>query len=165
MPQIDRLARAQANVTLAGSYTATNEDNTTSHLTLTSSEFPGLKITTVEVNNTNYLDIIAKKANISKPSDLDFRLYPTNLETESIQDTSSGNEDHDKTKHRAFCAVTQDMSALADAGTPTCDSWQTVDVWEREGLPLDEFVFELREEDGIAVAVRAVGLGVVFKRV
>ena len=36
---------------------------------------------------------------------------------------------------------------------------------ERDGLPLDEFVFVFGEEDGVAVAVRAVGLGVEFERV
>ena len=165
MLQIDTLARSQANVSLAGSYTATNKDNnnkatnkTTSHLTLTSSPtLPGLGITTLFVNNTNYLPIIAQKANIADPTDLDFRLYPTNLQSKS---------ENGKEILRALRAVAQDMSALADAGTPTCDSWRTsVDVLgEREGLSLDEFVFVLREEDGLAVGVRAVGLGVEFER-
>jgi hypothetical protein len=62
---------------------------------------------------------------------------------------------------RAFRAVAQDMSALADAGTPTCESWRTsVDVL---GEGLDEFTFVFGEE-GVAVAVRAVGLGVEFWR-
>jgi hypothetical protein len=162
MLQIDTLSRAQANITLAGSYKSTIKANsttsTTSHLTLSQSpKLPGLKITTLLINNTNYLPIIAQKSHIANPSDLDFRLYPTNLESEF---------ENGKMPMRAFRAVAQDMSALADAGTPTCDSWRTsVDVLgERDGLPLDEFVFVLREEDGLAVKVRAVGLGVEFER-
>jgi hypothetical protein len=159
MLQIDALARAQANASLVGSYTTTNrEDETISHLTLTSSRaLPGLKITTLFINNTDYLPIIAQKANIATPSDLNFRLYPTDLESESM---------NGKETMRAFRAIAQDMSALADAGTPTCDSWRTsVDILgERDGLPLDEFVFVLREEDGVAVKVRAVGLGIEFER-
>ena len=162
MLQIDTLARAQANITLAGSYTAINNNtNTTSHLILTASpNFPGLKITTILVNSTDYLPMIAQKANIANPSDLDFRFYPTDLESKSEK---NGKE----MKTRAFRAIAQDMSALADAGTPTCETWRTsVDVLgERDGLPLDEFIFVLREEDGVAVAVRAVGLGVEFERV
>jgi hypothetical protein len=162
MLQIDTLSRAQANITLAGSYKSTNKanntTNTTSHLTLTTSpSLPGLKITALVINNTNYLPIIAQKSHIANPSDLDFRLYPTNLESEF---------ENGKMSMRDFRAVAQDMSALADAGTPTCDSWRTsVDILgERDGLPLDEFVFVLREEDGLAVKVRAVGLGVEFER-
>jgi len=161
MLQIDSLARSQANITLAGSYMVPNKDNTTSRLTLTSSpKFPGLKITTILVNSTDYLPMIAQKAKIANPSDLDFRFYPTDLESKSEK---NGKE----MKTRAFRAIAQDMSALADAGTPTCETWRTsVDVLgERDGLPLDEFIFVLREEDGVAVAVRAVGLGVEFERV
>ena len=162
MLQIDTLARAQANIALAGSYTAINNNtNTTSHLILTASpNFPGLKITTLLINNTDTLPIIARKAHISNPSDLDFRLYPMDLE--SIHE-----RDGEKMKTRAFRAVAQNMSALADAGTPTCETWRaSVGVLgERDGLPLDEFVFVFGEEDGVAVAVRAVGLGVEFERV
>lgn len=162
MLQIDTLARAQANIALAGSYTAINNNtNTTSHLILTASpNFPGLKITTLLINNTDTLPIIARKAHISNPSDLDFRLYPTDLE-------SGYGKNGKRMSMRAFRAVAQDMAALVDAGTPTCETWRTsVGVLgERDGLPLDEFVFVFGEEDGVAVAVRAVGLGVEFERV
>jgi hypothetical protein len=161
MLQIDTLARTQANTSLAGTYTSTNiitnkETNTnlTSHLTLTSTpSHPGLKITTLLINATDHLLIVARKAHISNPSDLDLRLYPTALE--------SGSKGGEKMGMRAFRAVAQDMSALADAGTPTCESWRTlVDVL---GEGLDEFTFVFGEE-GVAVAVRAVGLGVEFWR-
>lgn len=57
------------------------------------------------VNGTDWLTQIAQWANIVPSSDLDLRLYPTDLK--------QGNQ-------RAFRAVIQDMDALADAGTPTC---------------------------------------------
>ena len=80
---------------------------------------------------------------------MDFRLYPTDLQTGS---------------KRAYRAVVQDRDALVDAGTPTCISWQqTVDVFQKGGLPLDEFVLEMGD-GGENVTVDAPALGVVFKR-
>jgi len=144
--QIDRLARAQANATIAGTYTADN--NSTLTISPVTSD-PGLAITQLNVNGTDWLSEIAQRAGIEPASDIDFRLYPTSLVT--------GNR-------RAFRAVIQDKDALVDAGTPTCISWQqTVDVFEREGRPLDEFVLEMDDGDEI-VAVEATAWGVVFKR-
>ena len=91
----------------------------------------------------------AQRAAIDPVSDIDFRLYPTDLETGS---------------KGAFRAVVQDKDALVDAGTPTCISWQqAADVFQRGGLPLYEFVLEMGE-GGEVVAVEAPALGVVFER-
>lgn len=103
----------------------------------------------MKVNGTDWLARIAQRAAIDPVSDLDFRLYPTDLEAGS---------------KRAFRAVVQDKDALVDAGTPTCISWQqTVDVFQREGLPLDEFVLKTGN-GGEVVTVEAPALGMVFKR-
>lgn len=103
----------------------------------------------MKVNGTDWLAQIAQGAAVDPASDLDFRLYPTDLE--------AGGK-------RAFRAVVQDKDALVDAGTPTCISWQqTVDVFQREGLPLDEFVLEMGD-GGEFVTVEAPALGVVFKK-
>lgn len=103
----------------------------------------------MKVNGIDWLAQIAQRAAINPASDLDFRLYPTDLETGS---------------KRAFRAVVQDKDALVDAGTPTCISWQqTVDVFQREGLPLDEFVLEMGD-GGEVVTVEAPALGMLFKR-
>jgi len=103
----------------------------------------------LKVNGTDWLAQIAQRAAIDPASDIDFRLYPTDLETGS---------------KRAFRAVVQDKDALVDAGTPTCISWQqTVDVFQRGDLPLDDFVLETGD-GGEVVAVEALALGVVFEK-
>jgi hypothetical protein len=145
--QVDKLARAQANATIAGTYTA---DNNSTLIIGPATSNPGLAIIELRVNGTDWLAQIARQAEIEPTTDIDFRLYPTSLE--------KGNK-------RAFRAVVQDMDALADAGTPTCISWQqTVDVFEREGLPLDQFVL-VTDGGGEVVAVEAAALGVVFRRI
>jgi hypothetical protein len=144
--QIDKLARAQANATITGTYTTPN--NSTLVIGPATSD-PGLAIVELNVNGTDWLAQVAQRAGIDPVSEIDFRLYPTGLE--------SGNK-------RAFRAVVQDKNALVDAGTPTCISWQqTVDFFQRDGLPLDEFVLE-NGADGEAVAVEAPALGMVFQR-
>lgn len=101
------------------------------------------------MNGTDWLAQIARQAGIEPVYDIDFRLYPTGLEEGS---------------KRAFRAVVQDRDALADAGTPTCISWQqTVDTFQRGGLPLDEFVLEMGD-GGEVIAVEAPALGVAFER-
>jgi hypothetical protein len=144
--QVDKLARAQANATIAGTYTA---DNNSTLVIGPATSDPGLAIIELRVNGTDWLVQIARRANIEPAKDIDFRLYPTDLEEDN---------------KRAFRAIVQDMDALADAGTPTCISWQqTVDVFERGGLPLDRFVFVM-DDRGEVVAVETEALGVVFER-
>jgi hypothetical protein len=56
----------------------------------------------------------------------------------------------EKGNRRAFRAVIQDMDAFADAGTPTCISWQqTVDVFERGDLPLDRLLLVTCDVGGV----------------
>jgi hypothetical protein len=144
--QVDKLARAQANATIAGTYTA---DNKSTLVIGPATADPGLAIVELNVNGTDWLAQIAKGAGINPAFDVDFRLYPTGLET--------GNK-------RAFRAVIRDKDALVDAGTPTCISWQqTVDVFHKGELPLDEFVLEMGDS-GETVAAEAPALGVTFKR-
>lgn len=144
--QIDKLARLQANLTISGTYLA---DNNSTLVIGPAGSKPGVAITYFEVNGTDWLSQIAQRADIVPSSDFDFRLYPTDLE--------QGNK-------RAFRAVIQDMDAPADAGTPTCITWQqTVDVFRKVGLPLDEFVFEFGD-NGIVKGVESMALGTVFTR-
>ena len=143
--QIDKLARTQANGTIAGTYTA---DNNSTLVIGPATADPGLAIIHLIVNGTNWLAQIAQRAAIDPASDIDLRLHPTDLEAGS---------------KKAFRAVVQDKDALVDAGTPTCIGWQqTIDLLQREGLPLDGLVLET-SDGGEFVTVEAPALGILFK--
>ncbi|KAF4982476.1 hypothetical protein FZEAL_1901 [Fusarium zealandicum] len=71
---------------------------------------PGLEVQKLIIDKVDVKTEIAEKMSI-KVSDLDFRVYPTNVQ--------------DKSKHQ-FVAVFQDKSAPIDKGTPTCITWQEV---------------------------------------
>ncbi|KAK7409300.1 hypothetical protein QQX98_008540 [Neonectria punicea] len=71
---------------------------------------PGLEVQKLVIDKTDVKAEVAKKLDI-KVADLDFRIYPTNVQ--------------DETKHQ-FIAVFQDRSAPVDKGTPTCITWQEV---------------------------------------
>jgi len=142
---IDQLARAQATADLAGTYASEiSGGNSTIVLEPTGSD-PGLAITSLVVNSTDWLSEIAKLSHV-EPQFLDLRLYPTNLES------ALGNR-----TQQALRAVIQDKSALVDAGTPTCISWMTVDEVVKDGFALDEFIFEL-DGNGKAMAIRSPAL-------
>lgn len=137
--QIQDLGRQEAEVMYAGTY---HDNATASKLELElTGEDSGIKVAELDVNGTDWLPSIAKLAGIDKTSNLDFRLYATDLE----HSTESG-------KKQVFQGVIQDKSALVDAGTPTCISWMTVDELEINGQPLDRFVF-VSAGDGEVIAV------------
>ncbi|KPM43789.1 hypothetical protein AK830_g2769 [Neonectria ditissima] len=71
---------------------------------------PGLEVQKLVVGKIDVRAKVAKKLDINI-ADLDFRIYPTNVQND--------------TKHQ-FIAVFQDKSAPADKGTPTCITWQEV---------------------------------------
>ncbi|KAK3704710.1 hypothetical protein LTR37_013684 [Vermiconidia calcicola] len=147
--QIDELTRKQADATLAGTY---HDGESMFQLKLTGSD-PGLKVSKLTIDGTNWLVEIACRAGIDKASDHDLRLYPTNLES----NTSGGG------KQQVFQAIIQDKSALVDAGTPTCISWQTVGELKRNGVPLDRFVIETGS-DGVAISVTWPALDIQYSR-
>ncbi|KAK1480145.1 hypothetical protein CCUS01_00701 [Colletotrichum cuscutae] len=77
----------------------------------TSRDGPGLLVSTLTAGENDLRAQIANAAGI-KLEDLDFRLYPSNVGS--------------NTQHQ-FVAVFQDKSAPVDMGTPTCITWQDVD--------------------------------------
>ena len=79
------------------------------------------------------------------------RLYPTGLR----EQTEGGEK-------VVFRAVFQDESDLGDAGTPTCDTWRSVNEFQVNGRGLYEFVFEV--VDGEAMRLEVPALGLVLKR-
>lgn len=60
-----------------------------------------------------------------------------------------------------FQGVIQDKSALVDAGTPTCISWQTVGEIELNGSAVDRFILSFGES-GAVEEVDWVAGGVTF---
>ncbi|KAK5710160.1 hypothetical protein LTR17_019103 [Elasticomyces elasticus] len=126
---LDKLARAQVNDNLAGTYTRVGANIT---LQLTGDD-AGLAVTEWFIGDRNALQTVASEAGIPSVKNLDLRLYPKNG-LEVLKGLTS----------QSFQGVLQDKSALVDAGTPTCISWKTVGL-----LPLKEFRFEM-DEDGKA---------------
>ena len=149
--QVDALGRAEASETLAGKYKSSDSDSIL-EVEVTDSD-PGIVITTLTVNGSNWLAKLAKLAGIDKTKFLDLRMYPTNLE-QSVDDGG---------KQQVFQGVIQDKSALADAGTSTCVSWQTVGKLNKNGEPLDRFLIEFNKR-GVAKAVVWPGMGVRYER-
>lgn len=147
--QIDALAREQARDAYVGTYTFPDNSSSSSITLNITDPAPGLAVTHLMVNGTDWLSEIAEAGGISPAKNLDFRLYPTNLV---------------EGKKRAWRGVMQDRDALVDAGTPTCISWQTVGSLERNGWALDEFILEVDEKSGVASAVESEALGVRFER-
>ncbi|KAF2170655.1 hypothetical protein M409DRAFT_64310 [Zasmidium cellare ATCC 36951] len=146
--QLQSLAEKEAQATYPGTYTsAGNASSIVLNITDSGSD-PGLAVTHLVVNGTDWLATIAEQSGILDPANLDFRLYPTNL-------VEGGK--------RVWQGVIQDKSALADFGTPTCISWQTVGELERGGLALDAFVIEV-DDSGEARTVVSDALGVRFQR-
>ncbi|KAM0298281.1 hypothetical protein ACHAPM_008981 [Fusarium culmorum] len=76
----------------------------------TTSDGHGLVVQKLVIDGVNVKDRTAQKLGI-KSSDIDFRVYPTNVRDET---------------HHQFVAVFQDRSALIDQGTPTCITWQEI---------------------------------------
>ena len=150
--QIDELGRIEAKETIAGTCHAPGQGNSTLRLEITG-EVPGITVSTLNMGSTDWLASIALQAGMSKTAYLDMRLYPTNLEHRL--------SDHQK--QQVFQAVIADKSALVDAGTPTCVSWNTIDVLERAGEPLDRFIIGF-DNQGVAAAVIWSALGYRYER-
>ncbi|RDW74644.1 serine hydrolase domain-containing protein [Aspergillus mulundensis] len=116
-----------------------------SSITVAYDELPGLCINEFVSNGTDFRAILAALLGISKPKGLSIRLYPTQL----IDDSGPGSR-------QAFRAVFQDITELADNGTPTCVSWMDVDKLTYGGRGLDEFVFALNASgDAVGVQIPA----------
>ena len=94
---------------------------------------PGLVVDKLRINGTDMRKQIARAAGI-KLKYLDLRIYPTNVVNGNL---------------RQFVSVVQDMSALADAGTPTCITWTSLGEIGAD-LP-EKFTFEIDPSDRTAL--------------
>ncbi|VUC30939.1 unnamed protein product [Clonostachys rosea] len=126
-----KAAAQETVVRYGGSYGAKDGNGVFGHFNITSNGY-GLEVQ--ELRDQNGIDLRSEyaKALDIKETDLDFRLYPTNVQ--------------DKTRHQ-FVAVYQDKSAPIDMGTPTCITWQ--EVGAVPGVA-HRFWFELDESGGAA---------------
>ncbi|CAH0054544.1 unnamed protein product [Clonostachys solani] len=126
--------KAAAEETVArygGSYGVKDGNGVFGQFSITSNGY-GLEVQALR--DQNGADLRKEYANILEieEADLDFRLYPTNVQ--------------DKSRHQ-FVAVYQDKSAPIDMGTPTCITWQ--EVGAVSGIA-HRFWFELDESGGAA---------------
>ncbi|GJC84742.1 beta-lactamase-like protein sdnR [Colletotrichum liriopes] len=104
--QLQKLAAAE----MASRYVGTFDGPAGTATFSISSDGPGLLVSNLTKGEVDLRAEIAAAAGIML-KDFDFRLYPSNVATE--------------TQHQ-FVAVFQDKSAPVDMGTPTCITWQDV---------------------------------------
>lgn len=139
---LQQTAAQETALRFGGSY---RDGNDSVAVLNTTDNGPGLAVQKLRINGVDLRARTASKLGM-QTADLDFRLYPTNVEEHS--------------RHQ-FVAVFQDQSALIDAGTPTCITWQ--DVGAVAGVEY-RFVFELIE-NGMAGSLQIPGLGASLTRV
>jgi hypothetical protein len=151
IPALEQNAIVQATSAFAGAYKSAKInalDNTTDSLTIAQAadSTPGISLTKFTVGGTDIRAMYAKLSGI-EPQNLSFRLYPTDL----VDATQEGTR-------MAFRAIFQDLTEIGDAGTPTCDTWRSVDKLQVNGMGMDEFVFRMKGERVVGVDVPALGL-------
>ncbi|KAF2651180.1 alkaline D-peptidase [Lophiostoma macrostomum CBS 122681] len=129
IPVLEENAIVQASAVFGGTYGS----NSTASLTIAQAtdSTTGLSVTTFTANGTDLRSIYAKLNRI-KPENLSVRLYPTDLR----QKIGGGEK-------IVFRAIFQGMSDIGDAGTPTCDTWRSIDALQVNERGVDEFVFEV----------------------
>lgn len=124
-----------------GEYRGTNGNGTVAVFDITENG-PGLAVQELRIAGVDVKAQFAAQLNI-EAANVDFRLYPTNVQSD--------------TKHQ-FVGVFQDVTALIDAGTPTCITWQDVGAFVEHRV-----VFQLGE-DGMASGFEILGQDVSLER-
>ncbi|KAK3360504.1 beta-lactamase/transpeptidase-like protein [Lasiosphaeria hispida] len=111
---------------------------------------PGLAVAQLVVGGKDVRGEMAKAAGM-RVENLDWKVYP------AMKYKGKG-----KGETHQFVAVVQDMSALVDAGTPTCITWMTVGANLGPG-GVDRVLFEL-DGKGVAASVKIPARGVTLTR-
>lgn len=154
VPALVKTSLEQATLAYAGEYLRGDNSlgRANAHVKIeVPTEMPqlgGLALTEFSLSEKDAFQGIAEAYGIEKEK-LSVRLYPTDLRT----DLGDG-------RYKvAFRAVVEDMGASADAGTPTCISWQGVGARTRGNVVLDrvEFVID-RKGSALSVGLPAFGL-------
>jgi CubicO group peptidase (beta-lactamase class C family) len=151
IPALEQNAIIQASIAFAGTYSfaVTNTSGSLiASLTIAQAtdSTPGISLTNFTSGTTDIHALYAKLNGI-EPQNLSFRLYPTDL----VDITQ-------KATRMAFRAIFQDIKELGDAGTPTCDTWRSIDKLQLNGVGIDEFVFEIKGSRVIGIEAPALGL-------
>ncbi|KAJ4294194.1 hypothetical protein N0V90_007884 [Kalmusia sp. IMI 367209] len=141
LPALEQNAIVSASKAFAGTYVSAS--NTSIVIAQAEDSSPGLSLTSFKSSHKDVRAVYAELNDIS-PENLSFRLYPTNTA-----------EEKEKGKKMAFRASFQDVTELADAGTPTCDTWRYIDQLQVNGVGLDEFIFEMEGDQAVGVTVPA----------
>lgn len=138
-----RFAAQETALRFGGEYRDANNSNGTMAVFNITKNGVGLGVQELRIAGVDIKAKFAAQLNIDAAS-LDFRLYPTNVQSDS--------------RHQ-FVAVFQDVTAPIDAGTPTCITWQEV------GAVVDHRVIFHLGEDGMASSVEILGEGISLERV
>jgi hypothetical protein len=136
VPALEKASIMNANTYFAGTFTSGNSSLT---IAPTKNTAPGLALTNFTSGKLDLFDTYASLSGIAKES-LSIRLYPTGFQEETA-----------KGLRMRFRAIIQDIDAFADAGTPTCDSWRSVDELQLSSVGIDQFVFEVNSEREVYV--------------
>jgi hypothetical protein len=144
-----KMAVEKAAKNFGGAYEASNIN---SSIVVGYDSLPGLFVQEYISHGSDFRGTLAGLVGIESPNYLSIRLYPT----QRIEDSGAGPK-------QAFRAVFQDVTELADNGTPTCVSWLTLDKFQYGGRGLDEFIFSL-DQNGRAVSVEIPALQVSLQR-
>jgi hypothetical protein len=129
LPALEYIAKDQARVRFAGTYSAPSRV-VNSSISIITDDGPGLRVTNWTSNSTDMFQSLATLRGANDTSQITIRLYPTGLETPG------------KISFRAL--IPPDLG-LAPIGpfTGSCITWVTVDSYIYGSVGLDEFVFTL----------------------
>ena len=140
IPALDWVAKDQARVRFAGTYTSTN--NLNSSLTIITDDGPGLRVVNWISNSTDMFQSLATLRNANSTSGITIRLYPTGLQSPG------------KISFRALIPPDLGLSPI-EPFTGSCITWVTVDSYVYGSVGLDEFVFSLDENlNAVSVSPR-----------
>ncbi|CAI6332423.1 unnamed protein product [Periconia digitata] len=151
VPALEENALKEAARKYAGTYRSVDAE-TDQEIQLTiarpTDSTPGLGVVAFNSSTTDLFGVYAKMASINRDA-LSMRLYPTDVDVGKGVDGL------------VMRAVLQDKSAFADAGTPTCDTWRSVDRLQVNGLGMDEFKFVVGEGGTMRLDIDALGVKLV----
>ena len=153
-PELEAVAREQADVTYSGTYKAAGNVNSTITLS-TDPEFPGFSIDSFISNSSDALTSIAALSGIPREDSI-VRLYPTNLE--------KCNEDG--TKDISFRILSdRDPGYKINSFFASCGSWYSVDGYTYGQEAIDQLVFTVDKKTGKVLSVTSAALKVKMDKV